>query len=205
MSFTPPTPPQPPDPAIADDKTVPQLTAESVEADRGLISLDLSNGAKNDKSFDVGRQDGLQVPGYSDHIRPASPDTLSLLSVEEYEPLRTARSASRDGRRNVSQSPAPPKGWKGRIQASWVRNKGVLMVVLAQVFGTSMNVLTRMLELEGNNGKGMHPFHVRLISFFVLQQLANSTSGTIRTNVHYRCTILAVYVQSQDTPLPFRT
>lgn len=160
MSVPPPPPPQPPDSALPDDKPVPQLTAESVEPDRGLLSIDI-NDAKPGKRFEVGRHDSLH-PGFPEHIRAASPDTLSLLSAEEYEPLRTGRSTSRGAARNASQSPAPPKGWRDRIKAGWVRNKGVLMVVLAQVFGTLMNVLTRMLELDGNNGKGMHPFQVRI-------------------------------------------
>lgn len=41
------------------------------------------------------------------------------------------------------------------------RNKGVFYVLLAQVFGVLMNVTTRILEIKGNNGEGMHPFQVR--------------------------------------------
>ena len=41
------------------------------------------------------------------------------------------------------------------------RNKGVFYVLLAQVFGVLMNVTTRILEVKGNNGQGMHPFQVR--------------------------------------------
>jgi len=45
----------------------------------------------------------------------------------------------------------------------WDRNKGVIYVLAAQVFGVLMNLTTRLLELEGNHGAGMHPFQV---SFF---------------------------------------
>jgi len=33
-------------------------------------------------------------------------------------------------------------------------------MLLAQVFGTLMNVTTRLLEIEGNKGKGLHPFQI---------------------------------------------
>ncbi|KAF2101083.1 hypothetical protein NA57DRAFT_24049, partial [Rhizodiscina lignyota] len=48
-------------------------------------------------------------------------------------------------------------------QAVWVRNKGLALVLIAQVFGTLMNVTTRLLEVEGNNGKGMHPFQILFV------------------------------------------
>lgn len=36
-----------------------------------------------------------------------------------------------------SHSPVPPQGtWKGKIQASWTTNKGLALVILAQLFGT---------------------------------------------------------------------
>lgn len=34
------------------------------------------------------------------------------------------------------------------------------MVMLSQFFGASMNVMTRLLELDGPHGQGMHPFEV---------------------------------------------
>lgn len=33
-------------------------------------------------------------------------------------------------------------------------------MLIAQVFGTLMNVTTRLLEIEGNKGKGLHPFQI---------------------------------------------
>jgi len=52
-------------------------------------------------------------------------------------------------------APSPSK-----LAALYERNKGVAYVLLAQVFGVLMNVTTRILEMEGNNGQGMHPFQV---------------------------------------------
>ncbi|RMZ66053.1 integral membrane duf6 [Pyrenophora seminiperda CCB06] len=57
-------------------------------------------------------------------------------------------------------SPAPTRTLKGKIQASWTVNKGLAFVLLAQLFGTLMNVATRILEVEGNHGRGYHPFQI---------------------------------------------
>jgi hypothetical protein len=38
----------------------------------------------------------------------------------------------------------------------------MLMVILAQFFGASMNVMTQLLEKDGSHGKAMHPFQVGL-------------------------------------------
>jgi hypothetical protein len=49
-----------------------------------------------------------------------------------------------------------------KLAALYERNRGVAYVLLAQVFGVLMNVTTRILEIEGNKGLGMHPFQVGL-------------------------------------------
>jgi hypothetical protein len=124
----------------------------------------------------------LNVPRGANTLRISSPDAFSEFSVEENGDRRRGRSGSQRplGRRDISRSPAPPpKGLTGWCKAFWKRNKGLALVLLAQVFGTLMNVTTRyglkeaikvertdhgnrILELEGNNGKGMHPFQVFL-------------------------------------------
>lgn len=43
---------------------------------------------------------------------------------------------------------------------AWLQSKGMLMVILSQFFGASMNVMTQMLEKDGSHGKAMHPFQV---------------------------------------------
>ena len=113
--------------------------------------------SKPSKSFEA-TLDNLPLPLDSHPNRSPSPGTLSNVSFEE---IRTGRSPSRQGvYRGSSQSPAPPKTFKERLKAAWVRNKGLALVLLAQVFGTLMNVTTRLLETEGDGGKGMHPFQV---------------------------------------------
>lgn len=49
---------------------------------------------------------------------------------------------------------------EGKIRIFYEKNKGLAYVLLAQVFGVLMNVTTRLLEIEGNEGQGMHPFQV---------------------------------------------
>lgn len=51
---------------------------------------------------------------------------------------------------------APPTGMRSFLQ----QNKGLVYVLCAQLFGVLMNVTTRLLEIEGNHGDGMHPFQV---------------------------------------------
>lgn len=53
---------------------------------------------------------------------------------------------------------APRTG--GRLWTFYQNNRGLAYVLLAQVFGCLMNVTTRLLEIEGNRGEGMHPFQV---------------------------------------------
>ncbi|PNS14551.1 hypothetical protein CAC42_2608 [Sphaceloma murrayae] len=82
--------------------------------------------------------------------RPSSPGTLSNISVEDWQRTqRPKHSSLRD-----------PATWKAKAKAFWVKNLGLLYMILAQFFGTAMNVTTRILEIEGNRGKGLHPFQV---------------------------------------------
>ena len=48
-----------------------------------------------------------------------------------------------------------------RAGSAWRNNKALVYVVLSQLFGTLMNVTTRLLEVDGNHGQGMHPLQVR--------------------------------------------
>lgn len=109
-------------------------------------------------------------------IRPLSPDTISNLSYDEYEAIRPGRTPRQNQNQvrtpSQSQSPAPPtRGFRGALDRFWVRNKGLAYMLLAQVFGTLMNVTTRLLEIEGNKGKGLHPFQILFarmgITFFL--------------------------------------
>lgn len=47
-------------------------------------------------------------------------------------------------------------------------------MLCAQVFGTAMNITTRLLEIEGNKGKGMHPFHILFARMGITAILAST-------------------------------
>jgi hypothetical protein len=89
-------------------------------------------------------------------IRAPSPDP-SLLSIDDSNNIRLGRNPDYDpvehACRHASRSPAPPPTFRGKLQVSWIRNKGLVLVLCAQLFGTLMNVTTRLLEIEGNDGK----------------------------------------------------
>ncbi|KIW05156.1 uncharacterized protein PV09_03707 [Verruconis gallopava] len=128
-----------------------------------------------------------KAKGDGSHLRPGhfysnsiaripSPDVFSELSVDDNGLVRPGRGsiALQPLGRIASRSPAPPRGKVGKkLQEFWARNKGLGLVLLAQVFGTLMNVTTRILELEGNNGKGLHPFQVLFARMSITVVLAS--------------------------------
>ncbi|RMY79545.1 hypothetical protein D0864_09066 [Hortaea werneckii] len=109
-------------------------------------------------------------------IRPLSPDTLSNLSTDEYNEIRLGHLPSRHFAGGQSQEARPeitPRGWYGKVRALWTRNLGLCYMLIAQVFGTLMNVTTRLLEVEGNNGKGLHPFQILFARMSITVVLAS--------------------------------
>jgi len=87
-------------------------------------------------------------------IRMPSPDP-SAISIDDLHNIRLGQNSMHvpfHGESYDLPSPVPPGTLKGRIQASWKANKGLALVLISQVFGTLMNVTTRILETEGNHG-----------------------------------------------------
>ncbi|KAF2184363.1 hypothetical protein K469DRAFT_739407 [Zopfia rhizophila CBS 207.26] len=142
--------PQPPKGLDDHDKSVLKEQGNELQPDYSVKS-----GAKSD-------QEQLSVT-LTGGIRAPSPDP-SLTSTDDSNNIRIGRNSDYlpvpDGRRRTSRSPVPPLTLKGRVQLFWARNKGLALVLLAQVFGTLMNVTTQLLEIEGNHGKGLHPFQI---------------------------------------------
>jgi hypothetical protein len=137
-----------------------KLSAPKPEEDdkANLLSVDLDNDALKDdmKPLYAGH---LGVPDGANILRISSPDAFSEFSIEDDGNGRRGRSVSLQppGQRYISKSPVPsPKSVKkGPIRAFWTRNKGLALVLLAQVFGTLMNVTTRYgLSAEGIHGRG---------------------------------------------------
>lgn len=50
----------------------------------------------------------------------------------------------------------PRRAWQARARIFWLKNKGMVLVLLSQMFGASMNVITQVLEIHSS----MHPFQV---------------------------------------------
>lgn len=67
-----------------------------------------------------------------------------------------------------SETSSKPSGWLQRTHQVWLQGKGMLLVLLAQFFGATMNVMARLLERDGPHGKGMTPFHVSLVLSLLL-------------------------------------
>lgn len=135
-------------------------------------------GVKKTFHLNLSNDNGFLSAPLSAPVRSLSPDTLSNLSIDEYEQIYPGRRASRRSD-DVVASPleypaTPPRGIKGRLQQFWVRNKGLSYMLVAQVFGTLMNVTTRLLEVEGNKGKGLHPFQILFARMGITFVLASS-------------------------------
>ncbi len=67
-------------------------------------------------------------------------------------PLSTLRYKS------VSPAAAPSRSWRAKGTALWTVNKGLVLVLVAQLFGALMNVTTRLLETSADR---MNAFQVR--------------------------------------------
>lgn len=95
------------------------------------------------------------------------PDTHSLFSNDSFDfPELRGSFSNTDDEASIPSlhTPHPARSnWRARLNASWIRNKGLALVVIAQMFGTCMNIGTRLLEHLGRDeeGKGgMHPFQI---------------------------------------------
>ncbi|KAM5465173.1 hypothetical protein MferCBS49748_005113 [Microsporum ferrugineum] len=62
-----------------------------------------------------------------------------------------------------SKAFASPSRWLQQVWQIWLQGKGMLLVLLAQFFGATMNVMARLLERDGPHGKGMAPFQILLV------------------------------------------
>ena len=132
----------PPPPKAADEQY-----GHSDTADEHYPVVAVKPSAKPDASLNATFGGGIRVP---------SPDP-SLLSIDDVNNLRLGRNLDYlpvgTSGRHASRSPAPrPQTLKGRLALFWARNKGLAYVLFSQLFGTLMNVTTRKLEIEGNDG-----------------------------------------------------
>ncbi|KAJ5160539.1 uncharacterized protein N7482_007543 [Penicillium canariense] len=56
----------------------------------------------------------------------------------------------------AAEAARPRTAWRAKLRVFWLQNKGMFLVLMAQMFGASMNVMTQLLEIHSS----MHPFQV---------------------------------------------
>lgn len=126
-----------------------------------------------------------EVPCFSSVVTPAtssSPEPVGSAAHSRTSPhlgLPTAHRTSLDsafsefssltedvGQSSYDEILSDSHPRRGRIQRLWRDNKGVVHVLIAQVFGAGMNAATRILEISGTHGPGMvclPPSHASLL------------------------------------------
>jgi hypothetical protein len=168
---------QPPNSGLTTDK--PALRSESptqtasVDRQDSFSSRGRPRYTKEDATN--GSNQYLRAP-LAQPSRPLSPDTLSNLSADEFEQLQPSRPVTWPGREGgpAGQSIRSIVGWRKTLADYWIRNKGLAYMLLAQVFGVLMNVTTRLLEVEGNKGEGLHPFQILFARMSITVVLASA-------------------------------
>ena len=140
----------------------PETTSEAVPATAEEVNLASSIAERGKPVSKAENQRCLDIPSQAAFTRTS--DTFSdrsVYSADNQNERRTARLLTvNSGLRLASTSPAPVSTLKCTAFAFWARNKGLALVTLAQLFGVMMNVTTRLLEMDGKHGPGMHPFQV---------------------------------------------
>lgn len=129
-------------------------------------------------------------------IRDPSPNP-SLLSIVDSDNIRYGRHpnyfADQNGHRYASRSPAPTGTIKGRMRAVWYKNKGLFLVLISQFFGTLMNITTRLLEMEGNDGT-LAICTRSIIADSVIRQGIPPVSHTLCSHGNYSIMCIRIYV-----------
>ena len=139
------------------EKNTPATSFEPLQTPQ--TSTDDSNGKSSVKA----NSPYLDIPVQSVSARSSiTISDLSIYSADNENERRPGRLLTPSGvHRLQSRSPVPaPTTWKGKFEVFWAKNKGLALVTLAQLFGVMMNVTTRLLEMDGSHGAGMHPFQI---------------------------------------------
>lgn len=110
--------------------------------------------------FDEALNDGAKGRYLSPKL-DAKSNPGGLLNPETFRRLSISTVSSR----GMSPSPLPrssePRTWRTSAHQFWIRSQSMILVILSQAFGALMNVITRVLELEGDDG--MHPFQILFV------------------------------------------
>ncbi|KAL8776222.1 MAG: hypothetical protein Q9213_008348 [Squamulea squamosa] len=108
---------------------------------------------RQDKPGDKSEQQQyLDIP-LSLSFRPSLDDNGSIYSVDNENERQRRRLLAPSTIRYHPISPVPARSqlWRTRYKALWLANKGLLLVLLSQLFGALMNVTTRLLETSDSS------------------------------------------------------
>ncbi|MCJ1481805.1 hypothetical protein MMC06_001964 [Schaereria dolodes] len=114
----------------------------------------------------------LDVPTHTS-LRP-SLDTLSNLSIFSVETNSGGGVVRSDPATSLhSRVILSPRSWKVLWAIFWQKNKGLILVLISQLFGALMNVTTRLLETDGSHGEAMYPFQILFVRMGITSVLSS--------------------------------
>ena len=104
-------------------------------------------------------------------MKPFSPVPLTRPRTENLEQTQAERPSSDHGvpsRLPSLSDVQPTQYWSDQTSREeesktlqfWDRNKSIVYMLFSELFGTLMNTTAKWLEIHGNNGQGLHPFHI---------------------------------------------
>jgi hypothetical protein len=141
-------------------------------------------GSKSDDALNVTRG-AIRVPSPSP----------SILSTDDSNNIRFSRNPDfLPAQDTHHHAPSVPNTLKGRMQLSWIRNKGLFLVLIAQFFGALMNVTTRLLEMEGNDGEAVYNYRHVSILITCSRQRLSPFPRSIRSHEYNGSVCFAVHV-----------
>lgn len=160
---------QPDSPALNDHGAAEPSSSTSSSS----LSASSSSTPKASRLFPVPNESKgqayLDVPAFHRPSRPSRPSIDSSFSeLSELSIHLNELQSTRPLIRSFSQDDAPqPRSLWARLLAGlhkfYVINYGAMLVLIAQMFGTGMNISTGLLEQDGTHGKAMHPFQILFV------------------------------------------
>ena len=150
-----------PQPEMEDDKIGLLSTNIKHDSKESGAQKTSRNGNNKSSAKHGNEQLYLDVPTHTS-LRP-SLDTLSNLSIFSVETNSGGGVVRSDPATSLhSRVILSPRSWKVLWAIFWQKNKGLILVLISQLFGALMNVTTRLLETDGSHGEAMYPFQVGL-------------------------------------------
>lgn len=150
--------------------TIPAIESTEDDTESQITTRGAFKGT--DDNIQYGKQDE-QSSRYLTTMRPTSDTLFTDLSLfagsvsdgQAYgqvplQPPPPSSSPLPRTRSSIGSSQPIPKWQRSVIWRAWLQGKGMIMVIVSQFFGSSMNVMTQVLERDGAHGKAMHPFQV---------------------------------------------